>query len=113
VDVENEFALVNEMMKARGGIHYLRKVFQLKNTPVPPGEGWKSRQKMMFINRDFTKNEFEELCNGNYGLLSNLEPEVKFVLGPQPSCFTTYHVLLRFDPHTLDVAINWGCMYLI
>ena len=87
----------------------MRKVFNWDKTGIPPNDVKKSHQ-IMFVNKDFTKSEFQSLCDGQYEILQNMSPKVRNLLGWQPSSFTCYHVLLRLKANEEK---DWGCMYLV
>ena len=64
----------------------------------------------MFLNKDLTKSEFQNLCDGEYNVVESLNRRVRNLLGWQPSSFTCYHILLRVK---INEESDWGCMYLV
>ena len=51
------------MFRQRGGVHYVRKISRL----VPHEIRGKENEQLMFLNRDFSKNDFERVKNEDYG----------------------------------------------
>jgi hypothetical protein len=51
------------MFKSRGGVHYIRKVYN-----------WNKTQNireavLVFVNLEIGKEEFEKMCEGSYGMV--------------------------------------------
>lgn len=52
------------MFKSRGGVHYIRKVFNWERTQHLSSST--DLPIVMFVNMEMSKEEFEVMCAGNY-----------------------------------------------